>query len=101
MRYASSMPELGEQEGQVLWQPTEQQRAQSRLADYIGYLQRTRGLRFDDYASLYAWSVTELGQFWTSIAEYFGVAFTTRSAAGPSGALPRAHWFEGATLNYA
>ena len=24
-----------------------------------------------------------------------------RAAAGPSGALPRAHWFEGATLNYA
>jgi acetoacetyl-CoA synthetase len=101
MRYASNMPELGEQEGQVLWEPTEEQRAQSRLADYTGYLRRTRGLCFDDYATLYAWSVTELGEFWTSIAEYFGVAFTTRSAAGPSGALPRAHWFEGATLNYA
>ncbi len=95
------MPEVSEQEGQVLWQPTSPKRAQSRIADYIGYLQRTRGLRFDDYASLYAWSVSELGEFWSSIADYFGVAFTTRGAAGPSGALPQAHWFEGATLNYA
>jgi acetoacetyl-CoA synthetase len=101
MRYASSMPDVREQEGQVLWQPTSLQRAQSRITDYIGYLERTRGLRFDDYASLYAWSVSELGQFWTSIADYFGVEFATRAAAGPSGALPRAHWFEGATLNYA
>src|SRR5882724_8764198 len=101
MRYASSMPDVREQEGRVLWEPTEQQRAQSRIADYIGYLERTRGLCFDDYASLYAWSVTELGEFWTSIADYLGVEFATRAAAGPSGALPRAHWFEGATLNYA
>jgi acetoacetyl-CoA synthetase len=95
------MPDMREEAGQVLWQPTVQQRAQSRLADYIGFLERTRGTRFDDYASLYAWSVSELGEFWTSIADYFGVAFKTRSAAGPSGALPRAHWFEGSTLNYA
>jgi acetoacetyl-CoA synthetase len=85
----------------VLWQPTSPQRAQSRIADYIGYLERTRGLRFDDYASLYAWSVSELGEFWTSLADYFGVEFATRAVAGPSGALPHAHWFEGATLNYA
>jgi acetoacetyl-CoA synthetase len=88
-------------EGQILWQPSEAQRAHSRMADYLAYLERTRGLRFPDYASVYAWSVTELGQFWSSVADYFGVKFHTRAPPGPSGGLPGAHWFAGATLNYA
>ncbi|HEY3667390.1 MAG TPA: AMP-binding protein, partial [Polyangiaceae bacterium] len=95
------MPDSREQEGQLLWQPTEQQRSQSRIADYMVYLERTRGLRFEDYAHLYKWSVDAPGEFWASIADYFEVAFSQRAPAGPSGALPRAHWFEGATLNYA
>ncbi len=88
-------------EGQILWQPTEGQRAQCRMADYLAFLARTRGLKFTDYASAFAWSVTELGDFWTSIAEYFGVQFHARAPAGPSGDMPSAHWFTGAQLNYA
>ncbi len=88
-------------EGAVLWQPTELQRAESRISDYLGFLARTRDLHFEDYSSLYAWSVTELADFWWSIAEYFGVRFVPPADPGPSGALPRAHWFEGAKLNYA
>ncbi len=88
-------------EGAVLWQPTELQRAESRISDYLGFLARTRALHFEDYPSLYEWSVTELGEFWCSIAEYFGVQFARPADPGPSGALPSAHWFEGATLNYA
>ena len=88
-------------EGQLLWRPSEAQREQSRLTDYLRYLERTHGLQFQDYAALYAWSVTALGDFWTSIAQYFDVKFRTRAAAGPSGALPWASWFEGAELNYA
>jgi acetoacetyl-CoA synthetase len=88
-------------EGAVLWQPTELQRAESRISDYLGFLARTRELTFEDYPSLYAWSIAELGEFWVSIAEYFGVHFVVPADPGPSGALPHAHWFEGATLNYA
>ncbi|MEO8900522.1 MAG: acetoacetate--CoA ligase [Polyangiaceae bacterium] len=88
-------------EGAVLWQPTELQRAESRISDYVAFLARTRGLNFDDYSSLYAWSVTELAEFWWSIAEYFGVRFAPPADPGPRGALPSAHWFEGAQLNYA
>ena len=101
MRYASSMPEAGTEEGQVLWQPTDQQQKQSRLVDYMVYLERTRGLSFSDYGAAYAWSVSEVGDFWTSIAEYFAVKFFTPGQAGPIGELPVAHWFSGARLNYA
>ena len=88
-------------EGELLWSPSAAQQQQSRMADYLGYLERTRGLRFADYAALYAWSVSELGKFWLSIADYFGVKWCSPGAPGPTGALPWAHWFEGATLNYA
>ncbi len=88
-------------EGDLLWQPSEASRAAARLSDYLGYLERTRGLKFEDYPGLYAWSVSKLAAFWASIAEYFGVKFRALAAPGPTGALPFSHWFEGATLNYA
>ena len=88
-------------EGQLLWSPGPAQQQQSRMSDYLGYLERTRGLHFADYAALYAWSVSELGEFWSSIADYFGVKWRSSAAPGPTGAMPWARWFEGATLNYA
>jgi acetoacetyl-CoA synthetase len=89
------------EEGQILWQPSEAQRAHSRMADYLAFLRRTRGLELADYPSAHAWSVTELVDFWRSIAEYFGVLVDLGEPSGLSGALPHAHWFEHATLNYA
>lgn len=88
-------------EGDVLWQPSDSERAHSRLSDYLAYLERRRGSKFESYGELYAWSVSDLPEFWTSIADYFGVKFRTPAPAGPTGGLPFAHWFEGATLNYA
>ena len=88
-------------EGELLWQPSFAQQSGSRMADYVRFLTRTRGLAFSEYAELYAWSIRELGEFWVSIAEYFEVKFATAAAPGPTGELPFAHWFDGATLNYA
>ncbi|MEO6602706.1 MAG: acetoacetate--CoA ligase [Polyangiaceae bacterium] len=88
-------------EGDLLWEPTDATRAQSRLSDYLGYLEGASGRQFADYAELYTWSVTELGAFWTSIADYFEVKFRSPAAPGPEGALPVVTWFAGATLNYA
>ena len=88
-------------EGDLLWQPSEASRARCRLSDYLEYLERTRGLKFANYAEVHAWSVSELSAFWASIADYFQVTFRTPGAPGPVGELPHAHWFEGATLNYA
>jgi acetoacetyl-CoA synthetase len=88
-------------EGDLLWRPSEASQAACRLRDYSSFLERTRALKFSEYAELYAWSVGELGAFWASIAEYFSVKFHSPAAPGPTGALPWVHWFEGATLNYA
>ncbi len=61
-------------EGTVLWQPSPERRAQSRMADYMRWLAERKGLRFDSYQALWQWSVTELEAFWASLWEYFSIA---------------------------
>jgi acetoacetyl-CoA synthetase len=66
------------------------------------WLHSSRGLVFDDYQSLYDWSIQDLDAFWTSIWDYFGViADHPYSEVLSTHQMPGAHWFKGATLNYA
>jgi acetoacetyl-CoA synthetase len=86
----------------VLWTPPADVRQVTRIGDYLGWLERERGLGFPDYPALWAWSVADLAGFWSSIWDYFEVAPGT--PAGPVLAepgLPGARWFPQARLNYA
>src|SRR3954470_16355990 len=87
--------------GTLLWEPDEARMRGSRLFDYMRWLERERGLSFAGYAPLWRWSTTELEEFWQSIVAYFGVRMTPAERVLSSRVLPGAHWFEGATLNYA
>ncbi|MBV9595867.1 MAG: acetoacetate--CoA ligase [Chloroflexi bacterium] len=66
------------------------------------WLAATRGLQFDAYDALWRWSIADLAGFWTSLVEFFDVAFQ-RPADAVLGTreMPGARWFEGARLNYA
>ena len=89
-------------EGQLLWEPSEQARAGSRLAAYMRWLEQRRGLRFGSYEELWRWSVTDLEGFWSSVWDFFQVKAHTPYRRVLSGrSMPGARWFEGATLNYA
>ncbi|GAA4859852.1 acetoacetate--CoA ligase [Actinomycetospora straminea] len=71
-------------------------------ARFVAYLASERGLRFDDYAALHHWSVTDLDGFWSAVADFFGVRFHDAPAAVlAQREMPGAQWFPGATLNYA
>ena len=88
-------------EGEVLWTPSEEQRQKSNLARYMSWL-ASRGRSFADYAELWHWSVSEIGAFWQSVWDYFGVvAHDPPSAPLEHVAMPGTRWFPGATLNYA
>ena len=39
----------------------------------MDWLGTSRGMDFDDYDALHAWSVTELEDFWQSVWDYFGI----------------------------
>ncbi|HAV09683.1 MAG TPA: hypothetical protein DCX13_12515, partial [Rhodobacteraceae bacterium] len=55
----------------ILWEPTEDRAAASRMADYQKWLAQQKGLSFDDYPALWQWSVDNLEPFWQSIWDYF------------------------------
>ena len=86
----------------VLWTPPADVRERTRIGAFLARLERDRGLTFDDYAALHQWSIDDLGAFWSSVWDHFGV----RSATNPGPALaearmPGARWFPRARLNWA
>jgi acetoacetyl-CoA synthetase len=86
----------------VLWSPPPDVRSHSRIGAYLGWLERDRGLRFDDYDALLGWSIQDLDGFWRSIWDHFDV----RHGADPGPTLvddrmPGASWFPEARVNWA
>lgn len=86
----------------VLWSPGPERVAGSRMTDYMNWLAREKGLRFDDYNSLWAWSTDELEDFWASIWDYFEVPHASPyETVLRERVMPGAQWFPGARLNLA
>ena len=56
--------------GTVLWEPTPEIKNQAITTKYIDWLEAQKGLTFNDYNSLWQWSVTELDDFWQSLWEF-------------------------------
>jgi len=89
-------------EGDVLWTPTREQAEATRLAAYQRWLADERGLRFDDYASLWQWSVDDVEAFWQAVWDFFDVqADGSRHPVLASHEMPGASWYPNARLNYA
>jgi acetoacetyl-CoA synthetase len=87
--------------GAVLWEPDGKTRRDARVTRFINWLSRY-GTEFSGYEELWQWSVSEPGDFWSAIWDYFEVL----GDRGPGPALtgevmPDVRWFPGATLNYA
>ncbi|HEY6451138.1 MAG TPA: acetoacetate--CoA ligase [Steroidobacteraceae bacterium] len=88
--------------GDILWTPSAERAANANVSIFMRWLERERGLRFDDYAALWRWSVQDLEAFWQALWDYFRI----EASAAPTRVLgsrrmPGAEWFPGARLNYA
>ena len=71
---------------------------------YVQWLAAEQGLHFDDYHSLWQWSVTEPEAFWESIWTYFDLISHGAYRAvreQPQGEMIGTRWFPGARLSYA
>ena len=89
-------------EGTLLWEPSAAFRDASTMTDYMRWLERERGLAFEDFAALWRWSVDDLEAFWSSVVDYYKIPLRgDRSRALPDPTMPGATWFEGAQINYA
>lgn len=89
------------QEGTLLWEPDRKQKENANINQYMEWLKAHKQLEFNDYHSLWKWSVNEIEAFWESIWEYFQIEaaepyetiLTTRK-------MPGARWFPEAKINY-
>jgi acetoacetyl-CoA synthetase len=89
-------------ESAPLWKPSRQVVEGANVTRFTRWLSERRGLRFETYDELWAWSVTELEAFWESVWQFFGVRGSApyREVLAER-RMPGARWFSGATLNYA
>lgn len=86
----------------ILWQPSAERIASTRLAAWQRWLARDRGLAFDSYAELHQWSTTHREDFWESLWDYFSIrSHSPYSAVLENDSMPGAKWFPEATLNFA
>ena len=89
-------------EPELLWTPSTRRIERATITRYQDWLSRSRGLQFDDYASLWQWSVSDIEAFWSSIAEFLDVRFeASASAVLGDRSMPGAAWFPGSRLSYA
>lgn len=87
---------------EVLWQPPADVLATTAMGRYLTWLASSRGVAVSDYEELRRWSVDHLGEFWASIADYFGLDLgVAESDALADAQMPGASWFPDATLNFA
>ncbi len=86
----------------MLWEPSEEAKANANITRFMRWLADTRRLRFDDYHQLWRWSVSDLDGFWSAIWHFFEVkAHSPYSSVLAERRMPGAKWFPGAKLNYA
>ncbi len=86
----------------ILWQPSEAFQQQSNLKAYEQWLHQEYQLSFDNYESLWQWSIDHIEDFWESLIAYFNITLhTPYEEVLTSKKMPGAKWFTGATLNYA
>lgn len=86
----------------ILWEPSEEFIENSNLKNYESWLLDRKGLSFESYDGLWAWSNDQMEEFWLSLWEYFGIKSDGKfSKVVNSREMPGSKWFEGARLNYA
>ncbi|WP_019144417.1 acetoacetate--CoA ligase [Aeromicrobium massiliense] len=83
---------------EVLWRPSGRR---TRLDDFRDEL-ACLGHRFDDYESLWRWSVDDLDAFWLAAWRFVDIpSDTAPTVALADDAMPGAHWFPQVRINYA
>ena len=88
----------------ILWEAKPEQKLSSHLHKFMQWLAHEKGLLFNDYPSLYQWSVKEVDAFWRYFIEYTGLfqfpndqPVFSKTGSDFIGTT----WFEGVTINYA
>ena len=87
----------------MLWRPGNERITQSRMHDFMHYVNRRFNDDFKTYDELYHWSVTRISEFWGAFWDYSGIIHSTPydHVVDDIRIMPGARWFQGARLNFA
>jgi acetoacetyl-CoA synthetase len=87
----------------LLWQPSEEQIKNSNMYRFMGIVNQKYQQNFNDYKSLYEWSIENITDFWATMWEYADVIASKPydQVIDDVTKMPGAHWFSGARLNFA
>lgn len=85
-----------------LWIPSEKWIKASYMYAFMQWLKEHEGLLFEDYESLWRWSVQNLEAFWGSFWTYADLRSHSpfQRVLNEQPGMIGSKWFEGATLNY-
>ncbi len=88
-------------EGDLLWQPGQDECRQTNIARYMHWLDSQGYGKYGTYDELWKWSISDISAFWESIWRFCEVrASHDYGAVLTDARMPGAKWFEGARLNY-
>ncbi len=80
----------------VLWSPEPEAVRSSQIAAFARFVGTRTGAAPADYDALWRYSVDDVGEFWSAVAEFYDVRWyrrPTRALAG--GRMPDVEWFPG------
>lgn len=90
------------QEGQILWEPTEDEKKKANLTRFIQWVNEKYDVSLKSYDDLWRWSVAEGPSYWEAIWRYFNVVHSKAySTIRTDASMIETEWFIGAELNYA
>ncbi|MGE2690258.1 acetoacetate--CoA ligase [Mycolicibacterium pulveris] len=81
------------------WTPTADDVAAARVTDFARFVTDRVGAPFEDYRSLWQWSIDDPAGFWAALWDYFELGERPDTVLTAE-TMPGAQWFPGATLNY-
>jgi acetoacetyl-CoA synthetase len=85
-----------------MWAPSPERVQATRMTAFMRAASARHGLRLDDYAGLYDWSIDRREDFWRFVWDWCGVRGTRGDAVLDDGdRMPGSRWFRGARLNFA
>jgi acetoacetyl-CoA synthetase len=84
----------------ILWKPDSKYAVNSTMYRFAQYITTKTGIDLLEYGKLWEWSVTNTGNFWTSLAEFFEIDMGKYDYI-VRGENVNTTWFPGARLNYA
>ena len=92
----------------LLWTPSADRLTQSRLQDFMGYLESQGQGSFEDYDALHQFSVAQRENFWSAlwdytdiVAEQKGTVIAENADTFPCQSNAGVRWFPEASLNFA